>query len=116
MALGSHLYKEIIIVSAVRNHPVNSLTNCSLKLIPYIEFIHKLATNGNELKPDNDSTSKIGQSKIVVSFHHKTNKQFTETIEKDLIDFNYTLLFLHTVYPILSKIAMPFSPVNPKTS
>lgn len=57
-----------------------------LRLDPNLELIHELEMNGNEFASDNNSTGKMDESKVVVSFLLKANKQFAETVEKGVSD------------------------------
>ena len=45
--------------------------------------------NGKELAPDNNSAGKMDQSKVVLCLFLKANKQFAETVEKRVRDFNH---------------------------
>ena len=45
--------------------------------------------NLDKFAPDNNSASKMDQSKVILSFLFKSNKQLAETVEKRMSDFDY---------------------------
>ena len=45
--------------------------------------------NGDKLAPDNNSAGKMDESKVVLRFLLKANKQLAETVEKRVCNFNH---------------------------
>ena len=69
--------------------------------------------NGDKIAPDNNSTGKMDQSKVVLCLFLKANEQFAETVEKRVSDFNHpasglevrvTLYISHSLLGICSNL------------